>query len=119
MGVVHELIRLVEHHTAHASSAYYGWGKLDEPVLVLTNDGMGDDICATVSIGENGQLKRIAAVPCGVSVAELYARTTFWMCMVPLAHEYKVKRMARYASANRSEKICRTLSELIAFDHNG
>src|SRR5262245_26612028 len=119
MGFGHERIRLVEHHTAHASSAYYGWGKLDEPVLVLTNDGMGDDICATVSIGENGQLKRIAAVPCGESVAEIYALTTFLMGMVPLEHEYKLMGMAPYASANRSEKICRTLSELIAFDHNG
>src|SRR5262245_8389083 len=119
MGFARERIRLVEHHTAHASSAYYGWGKLNEPVLVLTNDGMGDDICATVSIGENGQLKRIAAVPFGESVAEIYALTTFLMGMVPLEHEYKLMGMAPYASPNRSEKICKPLSELIAFDHNG
>ncbi|MGH8546926.1 MAG: carbamoyltransferase N-terminal domain-containing protein, partial [Gammaproteobacteria bacterium] len=60
-------IRLVEHHTCHAASAYYGWGNLDDPVLVLTNDGMGDDICATVSIGKNGTLERIASIPYGES----------------------------------------------------
>lgn len=118
MGFARERIRLVEHHTAHASSAYYGWGKLDEPVLVLTNDGMGDDICATVSIGENGQLKRIAAVPCGESVAEIYALTTFLMGMVPLEHEYKLMGMAPYASTSRSEKLSQVLSGLIAFDRN-
>ena len=119
MGFARERIRLVEHHTAHASSAYYGWGKMDEPILVLTNDGMGDDICATVSIGENGKLKRIAAVPCGESVAEIYALTTFLMGMVPLEHEYKLMGMAPYASPGRSEKLYRSLSGLIAFDRNG
>ncbi|MCH7785857.1 MAG: hypothetical protein IIB06_10665, partial [Bacteroidetes bacterium] len=46
---------LVDHHTAHAATAYYSWGKLKEKILVLTNDGSGDGLCATVSIGENGQ----------------------------------------------------------------
>jgi carbamoyltransferase len=119
MGFERERIRLVEHHRAHASSAYYGWGKLDEPVLVLTNDGMGDDICATVNIGKNGQLERIAAVPYGESVAEIYALTTFLMGMVPLEHEYKLMGMAPYASPARSEKLHRTLSGIIAFDRNG
>jgi carbamoyltransferase len=119
MGFSRERIRLVEHHTAHASSAYYGWGKLDEPVLVLTNDGMGDDICATVSIGRNGQIERIAAVPCGESVAEIYALTTFLMGMVPLEHEYKLMGMAPYASPSRSEKLSRELSALVAFDGKG
>jgi carbamoyltransferase len=119
MGFPRERIRLVEHHTAHASSAYYGWGKLDEPVLVLTNDGMGDDICATVSIGKDDRLDRIAAVPCDESVAEIYALTTFLMGMVPLEHEYKLMGIAPYASTSRSEKLSQELSGLITFDRNG
>jgi carbamoyltransferase len=119
MGFPRERIRLVEHHTAHASSAYYGWGRLDEPVLVLTNDGMGDDICATVSIGKDDRLERIAAVPCDESVAEIYALTTFLMGMVPLEHEYKLMGMAPYASTSRSEKLSHELSGLITFDRNG
>ena len=119
MGFARERIRLVEHHTAHASSAYYGWGKMDEPILVLTNDGMGDDICATISIGKNGWLERTAAVPYGESVAEIYALTTFLMGMVPLEHEYKLMGMAPYAPTSRSEKLSQALSGLIAFDRNG
>ena len=54
-------IQSIEHHTAHAAAAYYGWGKKDK-VLVLTNDGCGDELCATVSIGDKGELRRIASI---------------------------------------------------------
>src|SRR6186997_1267363 len=41
-GLPQDLLRFVEHHSCHASAAYYGWGRHDDPVLVLTNDGAGD-----------------------------------------------------------------------------
>jgi len=50
-GFPSDRIHFLDHHTAHAAGAYYGWGKFDEPILVLTNDGAGDGLCATVSIG--------------------------------------------------------------------
>lgn len=115
LGFKREHIRFVEHHTAHAASAYYGWGKFDEPVLVLTNDGMGDDICATVSIGQNGTFERIASVPYTESVAEVYALTTFLLGMVPLEHEYKLMGMAPYASSKRAEKVYLDLARLVQF----
>jgi carbamoyltransferase len=116
LGFAQDRIRFVEHHTAHASSAYFGWGRFDEPILVMTNDGMGDDICATVSIGKNGRLERLASVPYTESVAEIYALTTFLMGMVPLEHEYKLMGMAPYASPGRSEKIYKALCGLIDFN---
>lgn len=119
LGFKRERIRLVEHHTAHAASAYYGWGRFNEPILILTNDGMGDNICASVSLGQDGQFERIAAVPHTESVAELYALTTFLMGMVPLEHEYKLMGMAPYASAQRAEHVSQQLGELIAFDPQG
>jgi carbamoyltransferase len=119
LGFKRERIRLVEHHTTHAASAYYGWGKFNEPILILTNDGMGDNICASVSLGRDGQFERLAAVPHTESVAELYALTTFLMGMVPLEHEYKLMGMAPYASAQRAEHVSQQLGELIAFDTQG
>jgi carbamoyltransferase len=119
LGFKRECIRLVEHHTAHAASAYYGWGKFDEPVLILTNDGMGDNICASVSIGRHGQFERIAAVPYTESVAEIYALTTFLMGMVPLEHEYKLMGMAPYASSSRADQVSQQLADLITFDTSG
>lgn len=119
LGFKRDRVRMVEHHTAHAASAYYGWGKLNEPILILTNDGMGDDICATISIGKNGQFERVASVPYTESVAEVYALTTFLLGMVPLEHEYKIMGMAPYASANRAEQVYNQLADLVEFDKNG
>lgn len=110
-------IRLVEHHTAHAASAYYGWGRLKEPILILTNDGMGDNLSATVSIGQDGRFERLASVPDTDSVAEIYALTTFLMGMVPLEHEYKLMGMAPYASPGQASRVSTALSQLIEFDH--
>lgn len=45
----------VEHHLAHAASAYYTSG-LDR-CLVVTADGSGDALSQTIWLGENGKLK--------------------------------------------------------------
>jgi carbamoyltransferase len=119
LGFNRERICMVEHHTCHAAAAYYGWGKLDEPVLILTNDGMGDEICASISIGQNGQFKRLVSVPYSNSVAEIYALTTFLLGMVPLEHEYKLMGMAPYAPPSRAQEISLRLANLIEFDKNG
>jgi carbamoyltransferase len=49
-----------DHHLCHAAAAYFGWGNMDDKILVLTCDGAGDCACATVSIGEHGTLRPIA-----------------------------------------------------------
>ncbi len=77
---------------------------------------MGDDICATISIGRGGQFERLVAVPYQDSVAEIYALTTFLLGMVPLEHEYKLMGMAPYAATNRAEEIYTKLANLIEFD---
>lgn len=119
LGFNRERIRTVEHHTAHASSAYFGWGKLDEPILILTNDGMGDGLCATISMGKDGQIERLASVPYKESVAEVYALTTFLLGMVPLEHEYKLMGMAPYAPSGPTQKVWAKLAGLVEFDNNG
>jgi carbamoyltransferase len=116
LGFDPQRIRLVEHHTAHAASAYYGWGRFKEPILILTNDGMGDNISATVSIGQDGRFERVASVPDTDSVAEIYALTTFLMGMVPLEHEYKLMGMAPYASPGQAGRVSAALAKLVEFD---
>jgi len=119
LGFRRDRIQFVEHHSAHAASAYFGWGKLNEPILILTNDGMGDDVCATVNIGKDGQFERIASVPYSESVAEVYALTTYLLGMVPLEHEYKIMGMAPYSNPSRAEKVYAQLAELIDFADKG
>ncbi|MGZ5435799.1 MAG: carbamoyltransferase C-terminal domain-containing protein [Pyrinomonadaceae bacterium] len=116
LGIPEEKVVIVEHHMAHASAAYYGWGKFDEDVLVLTNDGGGDSLCATVNIGRAGKLERIAAVHWWESIGMVYAMTTCILGMVPLEHEYKLMGMAPYAGERATEEVCKDLKALFKFD---
>lgn len=114
-GITPERVHFLDHHTAHAAGAYYGWGRFDEPILVLTNDGAGDGLCASVNIGEGGQLRRLAAVPESESVGNIYAMITFMMGMVPLEHEYKLMGMAPYASEKSSRQVYELFRRLLEF----
>lgn len=115
-GYPREHIIFTEHHLSHAAAAYFGcpWWK-DEPVLVLTNDAGGDGLCATVNIGENGRVKRLAEVKTEHSIGYLYSMITLILGMVPEEHEYKVMGMAPYCSEEKSSEVYEKLKSLIGF----
>jgi carbamoyltransferase len=115
-GLPEDRLEIVEHHRAHAAAAYYGWGRYDRDVLVLTNDGEGDGLCATVSIGRDGRLRRVGAVPRTESIGNLYAVVTFLLGMVPLEHEYKLMGMAPYADERRAAAVERKLRALFTYE---
>jgi len=105
----------VEHHQAHAAAAYYTspWASTAEKVLVLTCDGSGDRLSATVSVGETGRLARLAEVSEHDSIGRVYALVTRWMGMIPLEHEYKVMGLAPYAAQSRgAAEVARALEAL-------
>src|SRR5207247_437633 len=116
MGIPAERVVCVDHHTAHAAAAYYGQANFDDDVLVLTCDGVGDGLCATVSIGRNGRLERLHAVEKADSIGNIYAMVTYLMGMVPLEHEYKLMGLAPYADPKGVEKVYEALRRLIRFD---
>lgn len=106
-GVEEKKITFIEHHVCHASAAYYGQGNMTDEILVLTCDAAGDGICASVSIGKNGKLERLASVPLSNSVPIFYSLLTFLTGFVPLEHEYKLMGLAPYSfSSERSHQIC-------------
>ncbi len=117
LGVESDKIRFVEHHLAHGSAAYYGapWVKRNEEVLILTQDGSGDGLSGTVSIGKDGKIKRIADIKKEDSLGRLYANITFLMGMVPLEHEYKLMGMAPYAPKYGREKSYKVFKEILEF----
>ena len=104
-GFSSDKVTFIDHHHCHASAAYHGWGKYDEPILVLTCDGSGDRICASVNIGYEGVLKRLADVPESESLGSLYACITTVMGFVPLEHEYKLMGMAPYSEFKYAEEV--------------
>jgi len=99
LGIGTDQLDVVEHHLAHASAAYYTCPWPDEPVLVVTCDGSGDRICATVSIGDGGKLTRLVQIPEHDSIGRLYALVTRYLGMAPLEHEYKVMGLAPYVGS--------------------
>jgi carbamoyltransferase len=120
IGVAKERAEAVEHHLAHASAAYHTapWG--DKKTLVLTCDGSGDRLSATVSIGERGSLSRIATVSEHDSIGRLYALVTRYLGMAPLEHEYKVMGLAPYVSpGSRMESAAADFSSLFEFTPEG
>lgn len=103
-GVDQKRIFTIEHHRCHAATAHYGPG-IDEEALVITVDGAGDGLCATVSLPRpGGRLERIAAIHERHSVGNLWEVITALMGMVPMEHEYKLMGLAPYASGDRAEK---------------
>lgn len=115
-GIPRDRIHVVEHHLAHASAAYHGLGTYDRDVLVLTNDGEGDGICAGVNIGHGGKLERLGSVPRSESIGNLYAVITFLLGMVPLEHEYKLMGMAPYADEKRAAALAARFRQLFTFE---
>lgn len=115
----------VEHHLAHASAAYYTNPWPSEKTLVVTCDGSGDRLAATVNIGDRrdrdgGKLTRIAQVSEHDSIGRLYALVTRWLGMAPLEHEYKVMGLAPYVSAERGAIGLRDcFSQLFEFSSDG
>lgn len=109
-GVDRARIHTIEHHRCHAATAHFGCG-MDEDTLVITVDGAGDSLCATVSLPRSGgRLERIAAVHEAHSIGNLWEVITALMGMVPMEHEYKLMGMAPYASGDRVEQAKRLFS---------
>ncbi len=115
-GVKRDVIFQIDHHRSHAATAYYGAGMSDD-TLVITIDGAGDGLCATVSEpAANGQLKTLATVSEEHSIGNLWSVITALLTMVPLEHEYKLMGMAPYASAKGTEAAKQIFSR--AFEHS-
>lgn len=115
MGFNENQIQFVEHHLCHASSAYFGspWWNKDDPILILTLDGGGDEICATVSIGNLGKISRISQTPDSNSIGNIYSRVTFMMGFTPWEHEYKLMGLAPYASEKHGNDVQKIFSNYI------
>ena len=117
MGGAEVPVHGLDHHMCHASAAYFGWGKMDGDVLVLTCDGAGDLLCASINIARNGRIRRVAGVDEGHSVGALYGKITYLSGMVPMEHEYKLMGLAPYAEkARESQAISEEFERLFAFD---
>lgn len=108
------------HHETHAATAYYGLRQtLAEEYLVLTCDGDGDGICASVRVMGGGEAREIARTPWHSSLGALYSWVTFAMGFVPLEHEYKLMGMAPYASERGAAEMAEVFRGYLGIDDSG
>ncbi|MBI5153347.1 MAG: carbamoyltransferase [Parcubacteria group bacterium] len=107
----------MDHHKAHAIGAYYmspfTLEDKPEPVLVVTNDGMGDDVCSRIYVIRDGRWKEIASTPNAHSLGWLYLYVTEYLGMKPNEHEYKVMGLAPYAHQKSAQPIIDIFRELM------
>jgi carbamoyltransferase len=119
LKVPEKKIDVVDHHTAHAYSAYYASPLREDGTAVLTLDAEGDGLCSTVSVVKNGNLERIASTPYFSSLGWIYGATTQFLGMKPNEHEYKVMGLAPYAYPNDTERVFGKIESLIRLrDHS-
>lgn len=111
-----------DHHLCHAATAYYH-RPFPGSATILTMDGAGDGLCATVSVGEGHRIRVVAQTPKFHSVAAgMYSGITAHLGLKPYEHEYKVMGMAPYGHAEYCADILRksfTVEGLRFRNHTG
>ncbi|MBK9954633.1 MAG: carbamoyltransferase [Rhodocyclaceae bacterium] len=90
----------VEHHLAHASSAYHCSG-FREKTAILGIDGKGEYATTFFGVGENGKITKIKEFYDPDSLGGLYGAITEYLGFEMLDGEYKVMGMAPYGDPAR------------------
>lgn len=120
LGVSPKQYTYVNHHVSHAAAAYLGLAKdWDKPYLVITLDGGGDGESATVSIGQKGELKKIASTSSGISIGHIYSNITYLLGCKPHEHEYKIMGLAPYVPEKYGKQVKELLSKYIYLSKDG
>jgi carbamoyltransferase len=111
----------VAHHRAHAASAFRLSG-LSQPAAVLTCDGKGDGLSATIYCGESdGRLTYLRGSQPGDSVGLFYQAITEALGFVPVDGEYKTMGLAAFGQiagrANPFDSIVSVRDGVLASTH--
>jgi carbamoyltransferase len=95
-----ERVRHVEHHLAHAASAYFtsGW----DECLVAVIDGMGEAHGASFYHARDGQLETVHRVSASDSIGIFYSIVTLHLGFDFNCDEYKIMGLAPYGDPERA-----------------
>ena len=93
LGLLPKLKRC-DHHLAHAANSYLASGF--DRALIVTLDGYGSGLAASVSIGEGGKIKRLHNVRYPNSLGIFYETVTSSLGFKPSRHEGKIVGLAAY-----------------------
>ncbi|MGH9348509.1 MAG: carbamoyltransferase family protein, partial [Vicinamibacterales bacterium] len=99
----------VDHHFAHACSAYYPSGF--DRTLVLTTDGVGDSLSGSLYTADDHRLELLRTFAEEDSLGFFYLDVTRYLGF-DLFDEYKVMGLAPYGNGERFEPVFARLYEL-------
>src|SRR5580700_3618764 len=102
-------MRFVDHHLAHAISAY-SYGGFDRAAVVVM-DGRGAWEASSIWYGHDGRLDHVLTIPWPNSLGLFYAQFTQYLGFVPNSDEWKVMGLAPYGNPGVN------LGEFIAANH--
>jgi carbamoyltransferase len=107
-------VRHVNHHLAHAASAYFtsGW----EECLVVVIDGMGEVDGASVYLGEHGRLTPIHHLSAYDSIGIFYSLLTLHLGFDFNSDEYKIMGLAPYGDPQRFRPF---FNDAVKFEEDG
>jgi carbamoyltransferase len=113
-GFPAERVHHVEHHLAHAASAYFtsGW----EECLVVVIDGMGEVHSVSVYQARGGRLERLVQMSARDSIGILYSIVTLHLGFDFNADEYKIMGLAPYGDPARFRRF---FDEAIVLEPDG
>ena len=89
-------MRFVDHHLAHAISAY-SYSGFDKAAVVVM-DGRGAWEASSIWYGHDGRLEHVLTIPWPNSLGLFYAQFTQYLGFVPNSDEWKVMGLAPYGS---------------------
>ncbi len=89
----------VEHHLAHAASAFYLSGFQES--LILVSDGMGEIHSMTIALGSGKDIKIIRQVSALHSLGILYGVFTLYLGFYMGLDEYKIMGLAPYGNSRK------------------
>ena len=98
-GFPAERVHQVNHHLAHAASAYFtsGW----DECLVVVIDAMGEVQSATIYQGRGGKLTKLREISANHSIGILYSLVTLHLGFDFNSDEYKIMGLAPYGRPER------------------
>ena len=103
-------VRHVNHHDAHAASAYFtsGW----DECLVAVVDAMGETAAVSVFRGRGGKLEKLHELSARDSIGILYSLVTLHLGFEFNSDEYKIMGLAPYGDPERFRGFFETQVQL-------
>lgn len=106
-------VEFIDHHLAHAASAYYTNEK--DNVLIVTMDAAGDALSSTVSIGIDNKIKRLKQIGSYNSLGKLYSYVTEICGFKAVKHEGKITGLAAYGKPTYID----VFNKMIKYENGG